>query len=280
MTCAVALVATLLAAAPAAAQSLEAVTSEFEAVSGARLLFTRAELGRERWYTIMMELPPQARAKAAAIALREVKRYPPGYLKAIGLRRVGLFAGLAAKTNDGFHEWRRELGGFAYLGMWNHRDGLVAAAYSEEQLVRTLHHEIFHHVDSTRDGRMDDARHAPQSSAAFAAALQGRRPYAAISLGEEELAALRERATGEPLVDAASRYCSKSPREDRAETARWVMAHLPEALLQAATRPELKGSQRILHVLRAFELSAKGAPDLGWLRAQAMEQPGRREARQ
>ena len=43
------------------------------------------------------------------------------------------------------------------------------------------------------------------------------------------------------------------------------MAHLPDALIQVATRPELAGSQRLLHVIDQYAHSSAEGPDVAWL---------------
>src|SRR5205085_9386623 len=89
----------------------------------------------------------------------------------------------------------------------------------------------------------------------FADAIAGRRPYPAANLPAEVLASLRAVSRGSILEDAVSEYCRKNVAEDKAETARYLMSHLADALVQVASRPALPGSQRILHVLAAYEHS-------------------------
>ena len=67
------------------------------------------------------------------------------------------------------------------------------------------------------------------------------------------------------LEDVVSDYCKKNPTEDKAETARYFMSNLADSLVQAATRPELAGSQRILHVLGKYKQAlASDGPGVDW----------------
>src|SRR5262249_19788227 len=130
----------------------------------------------------------------------------------------------------------------------------------------------FHHVDATRAGKTDVAR--LRRDERFQAVLRGKDRYPALSLSAEDLAALRRRARGVVLEDAVSAYARKNIGEDKAETARYLMSHLPDALLQAGTRPELAGSQRLLHVLRSYEQAAPGGgPGVAWFVGVALGRP-------
>src|SRR5207253_2491424 len=93
----------------------------------------------------------------------------------------------------------------------------------------TLHHEIFHQVDAKRaDGDGD----APNRDERFKQILDGKTVYKAAALTRGEKASLDKIAGGHLLEDVVGDYCKKSPGEDKAETARWLMSHLPDALLQ------------------------------------------------
>ncbi len=256
----------------ASADPLAAAVHEFaETSGGVRLVFERGELPKGGWYDELRPLDAEGRVAAAQIAVAQARMYPPGYLRGIGLETIGLFAACVSRTGDGFRPYEVELDGYRFYGMWNGRDALVAAHYTDEQLPLTFHHEVFHHVDATQDGRTrralltaDDAR--------FEAAVSGRRRYPAPVLPRE---ALRNEADGYELENAVGAYSRKNPGEDQAETARYVMSALPDALLQAAERPTLAGSQRILHVLAAYERALPDA-DLAWFRDVAL---GRADAR-
>lgn len=239
----------LALAGPAAADELSDLRRAFRDASGAELVFTRADLPRGTWFEQMPELDAADRVAAARLLVGEARHYPAGWLGAIGLTRVGVFAGLASSDGDGFRPWDDDLGGYRYFGLWNGGSAIAAAYYSDQQLPLTFHHEVFHHVDGARGFRDDDA--------AFAAAVDGSAPYAGLALGARDLATLAAKA-GDPLADAVSDYTAKSAGEDQAETARWLHAHLATGLWQAAARPELAGSQRILHVLA--EYAAAGGP--------------------
>lgn len=245
----------ILALSAALAQDLELdeTIAAFEAHSGARLVFAASDLPSDVWFDTLVPFDDEiARARAARIALEQARRYPPGYLTDAGIRAVGLFAAVGSTENDGFHDWDEAIGAYAYYGGWNGRDTIVAAAYTERQLPLTLNHEIFHAVDQVGGSAKDDAR--------FAAAIHGSQPYAAPTIAEADLAALRAIRSAEiVLSEAVSDYAAKNPGEDQAETARHLQAWLPEALVQVVERPELPGSQRFLHVLSEYA-SVPGGP--------------------
>ncbi|MBK7074018.1 MAG: trypsin-like peptidase domain-containing protein [Myxococcales bacterium] len=236
-------------AGPAAADELTDLRRAFRDASGAELVFTRGDLPRGDWFEQMPELASADRVAAARILVAEARHYPAGWLGAIGLTRVGVFAGLASTDGDGFRPWDDALGGYRYFGLWNGKSAIAAAYYTDQQLPLTFHHEVFHHVDGASGFRDDDA--------GFAAAVDGTAPYAGLALGARDLATLAAKA-GDPLAEAVSDYTAKSAGEDQAETARWLHSHLATGLWQAAARPELEGSQRILHVLA--EYAAAGGP--------------------
>ena len=255
-----------LAARADAAPSLAELQAEFRAVSGARLVFDRGQLPAGGYHDVMPDLDAARQLAAARIALAEVRKYPPGYLGRIGLHAVGVFAACVSRTNDGFHHYDADLGGYLYFGIYNGKDGVAAAYYNDDQLPLTLHHEIFHHIDATRGGVTSWADYARSDDERFARAIAGQERYPALAIGPLDLAELRKRSHGWVLEGAVGDYAGKEPGEDQAETARYLMSALPDALLQAALRPQLGGSQRILHVLAAYQESLPGvAPDAAWL---------------
>lgn len=258
--------AALVVAAPglARADDLSGLVRQFEARSGARLVFRAADLPKGGYYDVMRELPARRRVAAARIALREIEKYPPGYMGAIGLKAIGVFDGLASKTDDGFHQFDKRLGGYRYYGLWNGDGALVAAYYTDGQLPLTLHHEIFHHVDATRAGRTDYARWFHADDERYRRAVSGAARYAGLRISAADQAALARRSSGFTLKGAVSDYAAKSAGEDEAETARYFMTQLPDALLQMARHPRLAGSQRMLHLLDEYAASAPGAPDAQW----------------
>ena len=262
--------------------SAASATDSFEDRSGGtRLVFATADLPNGDWFEIAPGLTPARRARARAILEAEARKYPPGFLAAVGVKAIGVFDGLATAKNDGFHTWDKRLGGYRYFGLWNGRNAVMASYYSDEQLPLTFHHEVFHHIDGTVHGETtalgfsgDDAR--------FKAAVAGKRRYAAPAIDEADLAALGRASGGSELKDAVGQYSKKNPGEDQAETARWMMTNLPDALVQVATRPNWAGSQRVLHLLTQYAGAApsRGAQaDLAWFVNAALGREGRAPAR-
>jgi hypothetical protein len=98
----------------------------------------------------------------------------------------------------------------------------------------------------------------------FQAALTGGEPYGALRLAGADLDALKKRSAGHVLEKAVNRYAEKSVGEDKAETARYLMTTLPDALVQMATRPDLAGSQRLLHVLHKYQHAVADGPGAEW----------------
>ncbi len=243
---------------------LDALVAAFTARTGARLVFTRDEVPADAGFDVMLELTGARRIAAARLALDEAAKYPRGYLGAMGLEMIGLYEGLASRKGDGYRPWVERLGGYRYFGQWNGEDTIVAAYYSDEQLPLTLHHEVFHHVDATVQGTRDSS-HSAADDMRFAAAIAGDEAYPAAAISSQDLAALARRSGGVVLDDVVSAYAAKSPGEDQAETSRHLMAHLPDALIQIATRPELAGSQRLLHVVDQYIHSTADGPNVAWL---------------
>lgn len=224
----------------------------FEAWTGARLAFTRKTTPPQVLYATTPTLSPERRRDAARILLEHAHHYPKGALARMGLTTVAVFDGCGDPEGDGFRPWVDALNGYRYFGRW-HEVGAIAACYYEDgQLPLTFHHEVFHHVDATRAGRTD-YRFFTEDDEAFADAIARRAPYPALGFDDATIAALREAADGDVLEETVCDYAQKSAGEDQAETARWLQVHLADGLLQAATRPELAGSQRILHLLAEYE---------------------------
>jgi S1-C subfamily serine protease len=234
---------------------------ELDEATDLRLVFDRNDLPSGQYYDIMPPLGNRDRERAARIVLEEVRKYPAGYLKSLGLKYIGIFAGCAAKEDDSFRPYDPALGGYRYYGIWNGRNAIVAAFYTDHQLPLTLHHEIFHNIDAQV---RDDGR--------FADAVSGLRPYAAPNLPNAVLAKLRSAGRGSVLKEVVSDYCRKNMAEDKAETARYVMSHLADALVQTATQPTLPGSQRILHVLASYERAGpERSMNIDWFVAIALD---------
>ena len=185
---------------------------------------------------------------------------------------MGIFAACVSRKGDGFHSYDAKLHGYRYYGIWNGRNALAAAFVTEEQLPLTLQHEIFHHVDATHKGQTESS--AGRHDQPFRAALAGKTIYPALTLTPEDLEALGRVSNRHVLKDVVSPYCRKSILEDKAETARYLMSHLPDALVQMATQPELPGSQRLLHVLHKYEQApAANGPSMAWFVDRALGRP-------
>ncbi|HTU18840.1 MAG TPA: serine protease [Gemmataceae bacterium] len=253
----------------AAEERVAQLQREFARYSGAQLVFTADKLPKGSYFDSMPSLDENERRQAAIIALREVRKLPPRYLADIHLKTIGIFAACISRHNDGFHAYDAKWKGYRYYGVYNGKDGVAAAYYSDAQLPLTLHHEIFHHVDATRDGK-------PGHDAVFTrdarwqAALSGQEPYPAARIAAADLAALTKLSDGQVLERSVSRYAEKSIGEDKAETARYLMSALPDALVQMATRSQLAGSQRMLHVLHKYQQAAPDGPGIDWFVAVAL----------
>ncbi|MCA9518113.1 MAG: hypothetical protein KC635_24415, partial [Myxococcales bacterium] len=260
---ALALFSTLVLLPAAASARATGAEAAFEQLTGVELTFVQEGLPPGAGYDRMPPLDAERRADAARILLDEARKYPPGYLAKVGLKHIAVFAACVDDEGDGFRPYDEERGGYVYFGQWNGEDTIVAAFYNAQQLPLTFHHEVFHAVDGTADGETH-RRHFTSDDARFEAAVSGERPYPAARISASDLAALEKRAAGRVLRDAVGDYCAKNPGEDQAETARHLMTALPDALLQAARRPELPGSQRILHVLASYGEAVEGGPGVDW----------------
>ena len=224
---------------------------------------------------MLKPLDAGGKVEAVKVCLKEVKSYPPRFFADVGLTTVGIFAACASKaTTDSHRRFDPQLGGYRFFGVYNGRDALAAAHYSDGQLAMTFHHEVFHHVDSTVEGDTG-SWNLGSDDAFYQAALSGQRPYSPPPVTPEDLKRLREKCFGITLKDYVSAYASKNSREDQAETARHVMSFLPDALLQVVERPKLRGSQRILHVLREYEQSAETGPTFEWFLDVALDRADR-----
>jgi S1-C subfamily serine protease len=231
--------------------------------SGTPVVFDSKDLPPGKYHDIMTVLGDDEKLEAARLALQEFRKYPRGYLGKIGIKGIGIFKACGSRQSDGFHAYDEKLKGYRYYGIWNGKNGIAAAFYSDGQLPLTLHHEVFHHVDATRDGKTDyEANFLHDDRIKDIQA--GKAVYPKAPISEEDLAALKKIAHGNVLEGAVSEYAKKSSGEDKAETARWFMTHLPDALIQVATRPELPGSQRMLHLLSKYEHSIENGPGLPW----------------
>jgi S1-C subfamily serine protease len=66
------------------------------------------------------------------------------------------------------------------------------------------------------------------------------------------------------LQNALGKYASKNDQEDQAETARYFMTNLADALVQTVESPKLPGSQRILHGLQLYREAGSPGPGIDW----------------
>jgi hypothetical protein len=250
-------------------ESVAQVQKSFAEYSGARLVFTVKDLPEGSYHDVMPSLDEKARLRAAQIALREVRKLPPRYLERMGLKAVGIFAACVSNQGDGFRPYDEELKGYRFFGIYNGKNALAAAYYSDAQLPATLHHEIFHHVDATLRGETKFTARFVRDER-FQAALSGEEPYRSLRIVDTDLAALKKLSTGRVLERAVSKYADKSVGEDKAETARYLMTALPDALVQMATRSKLAGSQRLLHVLHRYGQAVPDGPGVEWFVAVAL----------
>jgi len=243
---------------------LAEIQKDFETYSGGRLVFTERGLPRGRYHDRMIELSDVRKLKAAQILAKEVLKYPRGFFGRIGLEAVGIFDACVSNTGDGFRPYNRQLKGYRYYGIWNGRSAVAGAYYTDGQLPLTFHHEIFHHVDATWLGETDHDTHSSADDRRLREALAGRKRYPPPKIAEADLLALKARREGYVLQNSVSRYAAKHPAEDQAETARHFMTTLADSLVQAVERPELAGSQRILHVMHELEMAAPNGPGVDW----------------
>jgi hypothetical protein len=257
------LVPSLVPADDAAKASLAQLEKAFTDYCGARLVFVSKDLPEGTYHDRMPSLNEEGRLRAARIVVREIHKLPPHYLEKMGLKAIGIFAACVSNQGDGFRPYDEPLKGYRYFGIYNGKNAVAAAYYSDAQLPTTLHHEIFHHVDATLHGETKYTAHFVRDER-FQTALSGQERYRALRLIEADLLALRKFSKGQVLENAVSSYAEKSVGEDKAETARYFMTVLPDALIQMATRPELSGSQRLLHVLHKYGQAIPDGPSVSW----------------
>jgi hypothetical protein len=231
--------------------------------SGVRLIFAAKDLPEGTYHERMPSLQEENRLRAAQIALREMRRLPPRYLEKMGLKAIGIFAACISNQGDGFRSYDEHLKGYRYFGIYNGKNAVVAAYYSDAQLPGTLHHEIFHHVDATLRGETRYTANFVHDDR-LRSALSGAERYDALRITAADLNALRKLGKGQVLERTVSSYAEKNIGEDKAETARYFMLSLPDALVQMATRPDLAGSQRMLHVLHKYGQAIPDGPGLNW----------------
>ncbi|HEY7329733.1 MAG TPA: hypothetical protein VH592_19015 [Gemmataceae bacterium] len=264
------LVPSLVPAGDEVKESLAQLERAFGDYSGSRLVFNVKDLPEGTYHDRMPCLNEDGRMRAARIALREIRKLPPRYLEKMGLKAIGIFAACISNQGDGFRPYDEPLRGYRFFGIYNGKNALAAAYYSDTQLPTTLHHEIFHHVDATIHGQTRYTVNFVRDER-FEAVLAGADRYPALHFEDADLAALRKLSKGHMLEKAVSSYAEKSVGEDKAETARYLMTALPDALVQMATRPELAGSQRMLHVLHKYGQAIPDGPGVGWFVSVALD---------
>jgi hypothetical protein len=235
----------------------------FTRYCGAKLVFAAKDLPEGSYHDSMPALDEKRQLKAARIVLREIRKLPPRYLEKMGLKAVGVFAACVSHQGDGFRPFDEQLRGYRYFGIYNGKNAVAAAYYTDGQLPLTLHHEIFHHVDATLRG---ETKHTDnfEKDERFEAAISGKTPYRALTIVAADLEALKKRCAGRVLEKSVSKYAEKSVGEDKAETARYFMTALPDALVQMVNRPKLPGSQRLLHVLHKYGTAIPDGPGVDW----------------
>jgi hypothetical protein len=251
-------------------ETVAQLQKSFADYTGARLVFSVKDLPEGSYHDAMPPLEELGQLRAARIVLREVRKLPPRYLSKMGLKAVGVFAACVSHQGDGFRPYDDQLRGYRYFGIYNGKDGVAAAYYTDAQLPTTLHHEIFHHVDATRRGETKYTVHFVRDER-WNSALSGEEPYRALPIAMGDLTALKKLCAGRVLEKAVSDYAEKSIGEDKAETARYLMTALPDALVQMATRPELAGSQRMLHVLHKYRQAIPDGPGVEWFLSVALD---------
>ena len=249
---------------------LAEVCLQFYEYSGTKLVFDRKNLPAAKYHDVLSPLKDQRRLQAARLVLEEVKKYPPGYLGHAGLKAVGVFAACVSKTGDGFRSYDPGVKGYKYFGVYNGKNAVAAAFYSESQLPLTFHHEVFHHIDSTVLG-VTERWQLSSDDAPYYAVLTGEDAYAPPAISKQDLQQLKKRCIGWKLRDAVSEYAAKNPREDQAETARHLMEALPDSLVQIVEHPEWLGSQRIIHILSQYQQATLDGPNVDWFVDVALE---------
>lgn len=157
------------------------------------------------------EAPDAQREQAAsALVSRELARYPAAFLRRIHLAGVVLTEDL--RENETAIPSLPNVGGLL----------LLDARAAESDLVRVLHHEVFHFFDLAEDGRL-----APD------AAWEGLNPPTfAYGAGGRSLRAAWTARTDRSLRGFVSGYATSGVEEDKAET-----------FAVAMTRPEVMRAQ-------------------------------------
>src|ERR1051325_11694694 len=90
------------------ADYLHAIT----AYSGTKIVFDPSDLPDGKYHDIMTTLSHDRQLHAARIALREVHKYPKGYLGKVGIKAIGIFNACSSKHDDGYHTYDKTLKGY------------------------------------------------------------------------------------------------------------------------------------------------------------------------
>ncbi len=261
---------TILACGTVPANELPKLLQAFEDYSGSQIVFQRDKLPRGGYYKIMVPLSSEKKIEACQILLEEAKKYPSQYLGKIGLKKVGVFAACVSPRGDGFRPFNQKYSGYLYYGVWNRRDAVVAAYYTKTQLPLTFHHEVFHHVDGTYQGTTNYQMYFRKDDPRYEKIIQGKNLYGKPFLSSSDRKSLKKKSQGKVLRYWVSDYASKNLGEDQAETARYFMVNRADGLLQAIFYPKLPGSQRIIHILKAYQFAVAKGPDFQWFANQVL----------
>ncbi|MDB4943101.1 MAG: putative lipoprotein [Labilithrix sp.] len=187
---------------------------------------------------------PERETAVRAILTRELARYPQGFLGKARLRGVVL--------TDELHEGELAIPSLPNVG------GLLLldVAGSESDLVRGLHHEIFHFADFADDGSISpDPQWDLLNEPGFAYGAGGR--------------TLRAAWASEPLAQDGflnggfvSSYATSGVEEDKAETFAFAMAR-PQQLAAAAAKDPVLQAKRKEILVRIAKLDPDAPRFLG-----------------
>jgi hypothetical protein len=185
---------------------------------------------------------PRRLADARAVVTRELERYPPSFLRAIHMRGV-VFA-------DDLREGETAIPSLPNVG------GLLLldVAGSESDLVRGLHHEVFHFADLADDGTLDpDPAWTALNSPGFAYGAGGRTLRAAWAARPPE-------TDGFIAGGFVSSYATSGCEEDKAETFAFAMARAGKVQQLAARDPVV--ARKLDEIRRRIEKLDPGAAHL------------------
>ncbi len=163
--------------------------------------------------------PERARfERASAIVTRELARYPASFLRKVRLAGV-VFADDLAENDTPIPS----LPNVASLL-------LLDATSVESDLVRALHHEVFHFFDRADDGRVSPDPAWSQLNA----------PSFAYGSGGRSLRGAWAARPSDDLPGFLSGYATSGVEEDKAETFAFAVTRAPMVKARAATDPALR----------------------------------------